>query len=144
MIWGRHQVGDMRLDSARFPPACGVTGRVALAAISRIRTRNYIYSLRSPTGISIFVRIVSIYWGRKPMGRNPHCRNWNEEGCQNGGDPKLLDDGGEIPKSQRKGWRFDSRVWKLLLTWHKTCLVVNCLLCFDVGLLDFFLKKNKN
>jgi hypothetical protein len=25
-------------------------------------------------------------------------------------DPKLPDDGGEIPKSQRRGWRFDSRL----------------------------------
>ena len=25
-------------------------------------------------------------------------------------DPKLLDDGGEIPKSQGRGWRFDSQL----------------------------------
>ena len=35
------------------------------------------------------------------------------------GDPKLLDDGGEIPKSQGRGWRFGSLMWKLFSTWHK-------------------------
>ena len=25
-------------------------------------------------------------------------------------DPKLLDDGGEMPKCQGRGWRFDSRL----------------------------------
>ena len=25
-------------------------------------------------------------------------------------DPKVLDDGGEIPKSEGRGWRFDSRL----------------------------------
>ena len=29
-------------------------------------------------------------------------------------DPKLMDDGGEILKSQGRGWRFDSRQWNLL------------------------------
>ena len=29
-------------------------------------------------------------------------------------DPKLLEDGGGIPKSQGRGWRFDSRLWSLL------------------------------
>ena len=51
--------------------------------------------------------------------------------------PKLLDGGGEIPKSQGRGWRFDSRLWNLLFTWHKTCQVVNCLLCFGVDMLAF-------
>jgi hypothetical protein len=36
-------------------------------------------------------------------------------------DPKLLHNGGEIPKYQGKGWRFDSRLWNLLSTWQKTC-----------------------
>ena len=27
-----------------------------------------------------------------------------------GDDPKLLDDGGEIPKFEGRGWRFDSRL----------------------------------
>ena len=31
----------------------------------------------------------------------------------------------------------------LLSTWRKTCHVVNCLLCFDVGLSAFCLKKRK-
>ena len=35
-------------------------------------------------------------------------------------DPKLLDDGGEIPKSQGRGWRFDSRLWDLLSTWQNS------------------------
>ena len=35
--------------------------------------------------------------------------------------PKLLDDGGEIHKSQEKGWWFDSQLWNLLCTWKNTC-----------------------
>ena len=34
-------------------------------------------------------------------------------------DLKLLDDGGEIPKSKGRGWRFNSRLWNLLSTWQK-------------------------
>ena len=34
-------------------------------------------------------------------------------------DIKLPDDGGEIPKSQGRGWRFDSRLWNLLSTSQK-------------------------
>ena len=30
-------------------------------------------------------------------------------------DPKLLDDGGEIPKYQGEGWRFGSHPWNLPL-----------------------------
>ena len=58
-------------------------------------------------------------------------------------DPKLPDDSGEIPKSQGRGWRFDSWLWNLLSTWRKTCHVVNCLLCFDVGMSAFCLKQKK-
>ena len=54
------------------------------------------------------------------------------------------DDGGEIPKFQGRGWRFESRLWNLLSTWWKTCQVVNCLLlCFDVGPSTFCLQKKK-
>ena len=56
-------------------------------------------------------------------------------------DPKLLDDSEEILKSQGTSWRFDSQLWNLLSTWHKTCKVVNCILCFDVGMLAFCLNK---
>ena len=45
--------------------------------------------------------------------------------------------------SQGRGWRFDSRLWNLLSTWQKTCEVVNCLMCFGAGMLDFCLKKKK-
>ena len=41
-------------------------------------------------------------------------------------DPNPLDDGGEIPKSQRRGRRLDSQLWNLLSTWHNTCQTVNC------------------
>ena len=58
-------------------------------------------------------------------------------------DLKLPGDGRGIPKSQGKGWRFESRLWNLLSIERKTCQVVNCLLCFDVGLSAFCLKKNK-
>ena len=34
-------------------------------------------------------------------------------------DPKLSDDGGEIPKSQGRGWEFQSWLWNLLFTWLK-------------------------
>ena len=56
-------------------------------------------------------------------------------------DPKLLDDNGEILKSQGRGWRFDSRLWNVLSTWHKTRRVVNCLMCFDIGLSTFYLNR---
>ena len=56
-------------------------------------------------------------------------------------DPKLPDDGGLIPKSQGRGWRFDSCMWNFLSTWRKTSQVVNNLLCFDVGLSIFCLQK---
>ena len=58
-------------------------------------------------------------------------------------DPTLLDDGREIPKSQGRGWRFDSRLWNLPLYVTVTCKVVCCLLCFGVGMLTFCLKKIK-
>ena len=58
-------------------------------------------------------------------------------------DLNLPDDGGEIPKSQGRGWQFESRLWKLLSTWWKTCQVVNYLLCFGVGLSAFCLKEKK-
>ena len=58
-------------------------------------------------------------------------------------DPKLLDNDGEIPKSQGKGWWFDSRLWNLLSTWQKTYQVVNYLMCFGVGLSAFYLQKKK-
>ena len=34
-------------------------------------------------------------------------------------DPTLSDDSGEVPKSEWRGWRFDSRLWNLLSTWQK-------------------------
>ena len=43
------------------------------------------------------------------------CSRWQELVRDN---PKLLDNGGEIPKSQGRGWRFESRLWNLLSTWH--------------------------
>lgn len=58
-------------------------------------------------------------------------------------DPKLLEDGGEPPKSQGRGRWFDSRLWHLLSTWHKSRQVVNCLLCFGFGMSTFWLKKKK-
>ena len=62
--------------------------------------------------------------------------------------PNLLDDSGEIPKSQGRGWQFDSQLWNLLSTWQNTGQVVNCLLCFGIALSTFFLykikKKNQN
>ena len=56
-------------------------------------------------------------------------------------DLKLPDDGGEISKSQGRGWQFEFWLWNLLSTWRKTCQMVNCLLCFDIGSLTFSLKK---
>ena len=58
-------------------------------------------------------------------------------------DPKLLEDGGEPPKSQGRGRWFDSRLWHLLSTWHKSRQVVNCLLCFGFGMSTFCSKKRK-
>ena len=49
-------------------------------------------------------------------------------------------DGGGIPKSQGRSWQFNSRLWNLLSTQHKTCQMVNCLVCFGVGLSTFCLK----
>ena len=50
-----------------------------------------------------------------------------------GDDLKLPGDGRGIPKSQGRGWRFESRLWNLLSTWRKTCQVVNCLLCLALA-----------
>ena len=36
--------------------------------------------------------------------------------------PKLLDGGGEIPKSQGRGWQFDSWLWNLLCTWQQLAM----------------------
>ena len=60
-------------------------------------------------------------------------------------DPKLMDDGGEIPKSQERDWQFDYRLWNLLYTWQKTCQEVNFLMCFGIGIgmSAFCLKKIK-
>ena len=51
--------------------------------------------------------------------------NFNDKVHHN---PKLLDDGGGIPKSQGRGWRLDSRLCNLLSPSHTTCQVVNCLM----------------
>ena len=53
----------------------------------------------------------------------------------------IWDHDGEIPKSKGRGWRFNSRLWNLLSTWCKTCQVVNCPVCFGVGMSAFCLKK---
>ena len=46
---------------------------------------------------------------------------WKIRTCMFQDDPKLMDDGGEIPKSQGRGWPFEPRLWNLLSTRHKTC-----------------------
>ena len=46
-------------------------------------------------------------------------------------------------QSQRIGWWFNSWLWKLLSTWHKTCQVVNDLMCFGAAMSAFCLKKKK-
>ena len=48
-----------------------------------------------------------------------------------------------MPKSQGRVCRFNSQLRNLLSTWQKTFRVVNCLMCFDVGLLAFCLKKKQ-
>ena len=58
-------------------------------------------------------------------------------------DLKLSDDDGKMPKSQERSWRFESRLWKFLSTWRKTCQVINYLLCFGASLSAFCLKKTK-
>ena len=58
-------------------------------------------------------------------------------------DPKLLDDGGEIPKSQRRGWRFDTQLWISSLLNKITCQVINCLLCFGIDVSAYWLKKEE-
>ena len=58
-------------------------------------------------------------------------------------DPKLLDDSGEILKSQGRGWRLDPRLWAFFSTWHKTCQVAYCLMCFGVGMSAFCFKSGK-
>ena len=57
-------------------------------------------------------------------------------------DLKLLGDGRGIPKSQGRGWWFESRLWNLLSTWRKTCQVVNCLLCLALAYRPSVSKKN--
>ena len=56
------------------------------------------------------------------------------------GDPKLVDDDGEIPKSQERGGQFDSRLWNLLSMWQKTCQATICLLRFGASLSAICLK----
>ena len=50
--------------------------------------------------------------------KNSNIRTEREEELVQDG-PKLLDDGGEIPKSQGRGWRFETWLWNLLSTWQK-------------------------
>ena len=52
-------------------------------------------------------------------------------------------DGGEIPKSQGRGWRFDSQLWNFFYTWWKICQVVNCLLWFGDEVSVLCLKKEE-
>ena len=61
-------------------------------------------------------------------------------------DRKLLDDGGEIPKSQWRGWGLDFRLWNLLSMWHKlvrwsTASCALPLACQPYVQNNFFLKK---
>ena len=58
-------------------------------------------------------------------------------------DPKLLNDGGEIPKSQGRGWGFVGQLWNLLSTWQKTYQVINRLMCFGASMSAFCLKNKK-
>ena len=58
-------------------------------------------------------------------------------------NPKALGDGGEIPKSQGC-WHFRFMAVKSSIYLTKTCQEVNCLLCFDVGMSVFCLKKEKD
>ena len=117
-------------------------------------------SHRFPTGKSSHASVGKKIgqWRRSGRGtaRPNQTQVWFSPGCpESQGDtnsevvdklvqnyPKLPDDGGEIPKSQARGWRFDSQLWNLLSTWRKTCqVVVNCLLCFGVGLSTLCLKN---
>ena len=48
------------------------------------------------------------------------------------------------PKSQGRGWQFDSRLRNLLSTWQRTFQVVDCLLCFGARLSACYLKKEED
>ena len=41
-------------------------------------------------------------------------------------DPNLPDVSGEVPKSERRGWRFNSRFWNILFTWRKNQEPTHC------------------
>ena len=56
-------------------------------------------------------------------------------------DPKLLDDGGETPKSQGRGWWFDSRLWNLMSTWQKLVRWSTASRVYGAGLATFRLNK---
>ena len=58
-------------------------------------------------------------------------------------DPKILDDGGEVPEYEERGWRFDFLVVNSPLYLTKTCQVTNCLTCFGVGMSAFCPKKRE-
>ena len=59
-------------------------------------------------------------------------------------NPQLQDDGGEIYKSQGRGWLLNPFFWNILFTLQNTCWVVNCNRFFVVGMSAFYLKKQKN
>ena len=44
---------------------------------------------------------------------------------------------------EEKGRQFDSWLWNLLSTWHKTCQVLNHLMCFGASMSASCLKENK-
>ena len=50
---------------------------------------------------------------RRQQTCTPNSLNWLVRD-----DHELLADGGEIPISQGRSWRFDSQLWHLLSTWH--------------------------
>jgi hypothetical protein len=60
-----------------------------------------------------------------------------------GDDPRQPDDGGEIPKSQGRGWQFNPQLCNLLCSSHKVCQVVDYFMYFGVGLSASCLRKIK-
>ena len=53
-----------------------------------------------------------------------------KQSCKVWGDPKLLDDTGEVPKIEWSGLRFDSRPWNLLFVDRKTSKMAMRLICW--------------
>ena len=88
-------------------------------------SHGHFYSLHDPLSHGVVSYRTLLTWTQCPgrflgiIGRDSIYVGFSSPTSSVWDDPRLLDDGGEIPRFEGRGWRFDSWLWSLLSTWHK-------------------------